>query len=595
MKLLIQIQGLSKNYGPQMIFSNANASFSLQHKVGVIGRNGSGKSTLCRMIIGEERPDSGAITNNSDLRLGYLEQHNPFELDETVEAFLTRHSGLESWRCGQIAGRFQLKHELFDGLPIGSLSGGFQTRIKLAALLLAEPNFLILDEPTNFLDLDTQLLLERVLQDFKGGFLIVSHDREFLKRTSNHTLDVGRGELVMYPGKLEAYFAYREEQIAHAQRQNKKTEARRRQLQAFVDRNRVRASTAKQAQSKLKQLSRLESIEIEHALSDVDIRLPQVESRPGHALLCENMAIGYPEKSVAKNIYLDIERGAKVAVVGANGEGKTTLLRTLAGQLEPLGGSFKWSSQLEMAYYAQHVYGTLPEQLDVETYLRSEADAGVGRQQILDLAGSFLFQGDDVQKKLAVLSGGERARLCLAGLLLSGKPLLLLDEPTNHLDFETVEALGFALRDYGGTVFFTSHDRTFASLVATCVIEVKDERVAVFPGDYASYVYRLERWAQNGDTPSPGSQRKPKRTGKTAHAERKQLRARLRKLKNQVSQSEKRLASFEAEQALLLEQMVQDPAFSRERNLRLAELKELKEQEEERWLELQEQLEELET
>ncbi len=594
MKLLIQISGVAKSYGPQVIFDDASAAFSLAHKVGVIGRNGAGKSTLCKIILGEEAPDAGEIIRHTELRLAYLEQHDPFRHDETVEQFLVRHTGLEGWRCGQIAGRFELKRELFEATPIGQLSGGFQTRIKLAAMLLAEPNFLILDEPTNFLDLDTQLLLESALRDYSGGFLIVSHDREFLKRTCSHTLEVARGGLTLFPGALEEYFTFREEQLENVRRQNAKTEARRRQLQTFVDKNRVRASTARQAQSKQKQLEKLEFIEIGHSLAEVSISLPEVSSTPGPALHCEDLTIGYPGKTVASKIHLDFQRGERVAIVGANGQGKTTFLRTLAGELEPRGGSFAWSSTLDFAYYAQHKYGTLPEELDVETYLRSEAVMGTPRQTILDLAGCFLFRGDDIEKRIGVLSGGERARLCLAGLLLSGKPLLLLDEPTNHLDFETVEALGFALADYGGTVFFTSHDRTFVSLVATSVVEVSGGRVASFPGDYATYVYQLERRARDSDRSSGGKgKRKSGKSSKNDHAARKERRSQLRKLKNQVARLEKEMARREAEKQALLAAFESDPSYDPERQTRLQALSDAISADEEAWLELQAGVEEL--
>ena len=492
MGVLIQVNNIHKSYGPNVIFDDASVIFASEQKIGLIGRNGAGKSTLCKMITGHEEIEAGEIRKSSDLRLSYLEQQDPFKPEETVIDFLMRYTGREEWQCGEMAWRFQLHHDLLER-PIKSLSGGYQTRVKLISMMLREPNFLILDEPTNYLDLSTLILLENFLQEYKGGFIIVSHDREFLKRTCEETLEVENGQLTIYPGKIEDYFAFKTEQKEQAIAYNKNIEAKKKQLQRFVDRFGAKASKASQARSKKKQIQRLKPIEIENPLATVKIKIPGVEIRNGLAMRCEDLAVGYPEKVVAQHIRVEALCGARVAILGDNGQGKTTFLRTIAGDLQPKSGSFRWGNNLKVAYYAQHVYQAIDPGHDVYSYLNSKCADGITSQEILNIAGNFLFKGEDVRKKVAVLSGGERARLCLAGMLLTKSNVLLLDEPTNHLDFETVEALGNGLKDFQGTIFFISHDRTFVNLVATEIFDVKDGKVIRYTGDYAEYVYHLEK------------------------------------------------------------------------------------------------------
>ncbi len=498
MASLLQITKAHKSYGDQILLDGAEATLSDNVKVGFIGRNGAGKSTLLRVLLGEEELDSGDIIRHPNLRLGYLRQHDPFQQGETALGFLMRDSGQPDWKCGEVAGQFELKGAYLEG-PISKLSGGWQTRVKLAALLLHEPNLLLLDEPTNFLDLRTQILLEHFLQSHRSACLIVSHDRAFLAATCDHTLDLSRGKLTSFPGKVDAYLEYQRDKRLHEERSNETILAKRRHLEDFIARNKARASTATLAKSKSKQLGRLELSDIARDEPTARIRAPRVEPRKGPALRCRDLAIGYPEREIAAGVDLEIDHGTRAAVVGDNGQGKTTFLRTVVDSLMPLAGEVRWGHGCQIGVYAQHVYTSLPEGQTVLDYLHSQAAFGKKDQEIMEVAGSFLFRGPHVEKPISVLSGGERARLCLAGLLLSQYNVLILDEPGNHLDVDTVEALAEALVEYQGTVIFTSHDRHFTKKVATCIVEVRDGRVTNYSGQYDAYVYKVNKEVEAGE------------------------------------------------------------------------------------------------
>lgn len=594
--MLLQLSQLHKNYGARVILDDATASFGEGQKIGVIGRNGAGKSTLCKIITGHEEADGGTVAKSADLRLSYLEQHDPYKLEETVMGFLMRYTGKEEWQCGKIAGRFQLKNAILE-TKIGALSGGYRTRVKLTSMLLTEPNFLILDEPTNYLDLKTLILLEEFLQDYAGGFLIVSHDREFLRKTCDHTLEIENGGCTLYPGSVEEYLIFKEEQKEQALSYNKNIEAKQKQLQEFVDRFRAKASKASQAKSKMKQIEKLKTIEVGHPLTNVHIRIPAVDKRNGIALRCDDLAIGYPEKLVADKINIEIIQGSHVAVLGDNGQGKTTFLRTLAEDLTKKSGNFKWGHNLKIAYYAQHVFTSLRPDLTVYEHLSSVADPSVIRQEILNLAGSFLFKGDDVDKKVSVLSGGERARLCLAGLLLTKSQVLLLDEPTNHLDFETVEALGRALKSFAGTIFFISHDRTFVNLVATQIIEVNNGSVKLYPGVYEDYVYHLENILKeelNESAVASSKETKTQGKSKSDYHLKKEMESEKRKLNTKIKKMDEQIQLYKKERDAIHEEFMRDAdAWSQEKQARHDELEFLIQSEETKWLELSQRIEEL--
>jgi ATP-binding cassette, subfamily F, member 3 len=545
-ELLLQIRNIYKSYGEKKIFEDASVSIMEKQKIGVIGRNGAGKSTLFKMIMGLEEIDKGEVQHLPELRLGYIPQVDPFTPDETIIGFLTRYTKREDWECAKTAGQFQLKGEMLNK-PIGDLSGGYQMRVKLTATLLFEPNLLLLDEPTNYLDLSTLILLENFLKTFKGGFLCITHDREFIKKTCTSTMEVEHGQIVFHPEPLEDYLEFKEEQVALALLVNKNIESKQKQLQTFVDRFGAKASMAKSAQSKAKQIAKMDDkkIGIAHALSTVKMNIPKVQDRTGNALKIEKMDIGYPDKLVAANIDIEVEKTRKVAILGDNGQGKSTLLKTIAGKLKPLAGGSKWNENLKVAFYAQHVNLALDPAQTVEGYLKECSINKTREDMIYKMMGNFLFKGGDSKKTISVLSGGEKARLCLAGIFLGEFDVILLDEPTNHLDFETVESMGAALGEFNGTVFVVSHDRTFVNLLADEIWEVQNGTVKRVLGSYEDYVWQKEQEALNqGKYDDQANEFGVEVSNKPVKTLDKQQKIKLFELRKDLSKLDKKIATL---------------------------------------------------
>jgi ATP-binding cassette, subfamily F, member 3 len=591
MAVLLQIRDAYKSYGGQALLDGAEASITDDVKVGFVGRNGAGKSTLLKILLGEEELDRGEILRHPRLRLGYLRQHDAFLPGETVLDFLMRDSEQPDWKCGEVAAQFELKGAYLEG-PVSVLSGGWQTRVKLAALLLHSPNLLLLDEPTNFLDLRTQILLEHFLRNYDKACVIVSHDRAFLGATCEHTLDLSRGKLTMYPGKIDAYQENQKERRKQDERVNAGVLAKKKHLEEFIAKNKARASTATRAKSKEKQLLKLETIEIAADEPTVSIRAPQVEPRRGSALRCIDVAIGYPERQIASGIGVEVEHGARTAVVGDNGQGKTTFLRTIVDSLKPLTGEIRWGHGCSIGIYAQHVYTSLPQNQTVFEYLENTAPGGTKTQEILNGAASLLFRGADVKKKTSVLSGGERARLCLAGLMLSQYNVLVLDEPGNHLDVETVDSLAEALLAYKGTVIFTSHDRYFMKRMATSIIEVRDGRVVNYLGDYEGYLYAVNKEIEEGERETArGMSKAPVEVLKIKTATRPALRNE-RELRKELNNLERTIAKLDDQKKLSNIQLMSatDATEAMRLHNEMIELARQLNHAEERWCVLQEQL-----
>ncbi len=377
-------------------------------------------------------------------------------------------------------------------------------------------------------------------------------------------------------------------------RVNDSVVAKQKQLRRFIDKNRAGANTASQARSKQKQLDRLQTTDIVADEATAHIRAPIVSSRQGTVLRCNELVIGYPDNQVATNINLEIEHGQRAAIVGDNGQGKTTLLRSLVGSLDLLGGELKWGHASEIGTYAQHVYTTLPEHRTVLEHLEYQANPGTTTQDILAVAGALLFRDAHVKKKISVLSGGERARLCMAGLLLGNYNILVLDEPGNHLDVETVEALATALLAYKGTVLFTSHDRHFMSRVATNIIEVRDGCARNYIGDYEAYVYSInqeidagERNAAGGGKSHSGFEKTPKQKA----ANQKDLQKEHRKRQKELKNLEKRIAELDLDRKAANHELLEttDAEEALKLHNRVTELADALNDAEERWLELTEE------
>ncbi|UOF00715.1 ABC-F family ATP-binding cassette domain-containing protein [Bdellovibrio reynosensis] len=489
---LLQLQSGFKAYGAKVLFEDATFAINEGEHVGVIGPNGAGKTTLFKILVDKEHLDSGIVTKSQQLRLGYLEQESDWNVDEKVEDYLAKNCIKPLWELKQFGLKLGLSEDHFQS-HLKQLSGGYRMRVKLLYLIGQEPNLLLLDEPTNFLDLETLLVLESFLQEFKGAFLLISHDREFLRRVTDHILEVESGDIVKFPGSLDDYFEQKQMLGEILQKQILSQQAKRKSIMDFVTRFGAKATKARQAQSRLKALEKMEVIEMKAAPTHSHIHIPPPSSTGKTILEVENVNCGYGDKVILKNVSLRLERGNHLGIVGLNGAGKSTLLKSLGEQIPLVTGSIKWGHQVSFSYFAQHTPEALNPQHTVLEAMASAAHKEVTQQEVLNIAGSLLFSGDNVHKKVHVLSGGEKSRVALGQILLQKSPLLLLDEPTNHLDFDTVEALTTALEKYEGTIITVSHDRGFIGRVANKILEVNNGLLTLYPGTYDEYVWSLQK------------------------------------------------------------------------------------------------------
>ncbi len=539
----IHIGNLTKHYGLKEIFQGASASVLEGQVYGVIGRNGAGKSTLFRIILDQEEADDGGIDIAPWVQLGYIPQEDPFLEGESVMEFLERWTHVPSWDIAKQAHHFELADRL--DVEVLSLSGGYRMRVKLLAMILANPNVILLDEPTNYLDLSTILLLERWIRDFSGTVLLITHDREFLRRVATATIEVDQGAIITYQGTIDEYLEYKQEQLEFAMATNEALGRKQAQLQRFVDRFGAKSSLASLAKSKEKQIARMESAKHTIYVPDSTVRMyiPPVFHKNGMALEVEKLMIGYPHHSVAGNISLDLPRGAKVAILGDNGQGKSTLAKTLAGFLEPLGGEYKWAQKLRIGYFGQHMEEELPYDQEVYDYFRAQVSYDISDEHVKATLGSFLFQEADWTKPIAVLSGGEKSRLNLANVFLGGYDVLILDEPTNHLDVETVEIMARSLKDFVGTVLIVSHDRTFVNLLADTIWEVDNGSVRKYPGTYQEYVWSLEQ-RQAPQKSETKQQDTAQQSNSQEESPEKQLQRELYDTKKQLQKIERKIADL---------------------------------------------------
>lgn len=527
---MLHLQGISKQFGSKVLFESAELHIGYRSRLALIGPNGSGKSTLIRIILNLESPDSGRIIRAKRLSIGHLAQEVPKFSGSTVLAETMRLDGrreellktrkeleealsrndnspsaddlehygrvleelenldeyrLES-RAKEILMGVGFKVSDFDR-PLTELSGGWLMRVALSRVLLSEPDLLLLDEPTNHLDLESLLWLENFLGSFRGALLLVSHDTAFVNRMVTEVCEIDQKKLWSYKGNLDAYTVQKSERIALLRAQYEGQQARIAEIEAFVSRFGAKATKARQAQSRLKQLEKMERIEMPDDRASVRFRFPPAPHSGKEVITLRNAALSFGEKKIFKDLNWVIRRGSRVAIVGVNGAGKTTLLRMIAGQLTASSGEVRPGHLVKTGYYAQHQ----AESLNLTKTILQELEDTVPdmpMSQVRAIAGAFLFSGDAVEKKCAVLSGGEKARVALAKLLLSPSNFLVLDEPTNHLDVESRGVLLDALSDYEGTLCLVSHDRDFISPLVDSVLEVVPSPDGSLAGSHVNHL-----------------------------------------------------------------------------------------------------------
>ena len=551
---MIQLSSAGKHFGAKTLFEDLDWLITPQDRIGLVGANGTGKSTLLKVLAGLDSLDCGSITRAKGITAGYLPQdglalsgrsvlaeclsvfdrvramepemealtHQISELDpesEEYERVADRYHRLESEFSAHDGYRLEAQAAtVLAGLgfpredwnrPTEEFSGGWQMRIALAKLLLEKPNLLLLDEPTNHLDLEARNWLEDFLAFYPYACVLVSHDRYFLDVTVKKTVELWNHHVHFYSGNYDRYLQQKAERQAQIEAAYRNQQERVQQLEVFINRFRYQATKAKQVQSRIKELERMERVEVPPQEKTIHFSFPQ--PKPSGHIVAEfkNVAKSYGEKLVFRNVSFIIDRGDRVALVGVNGAGKSTLIKLLAGTEPATRGEVRMGHNVEVDYFAQDQYKTLNPDARVLDDLASIAPAAVsGQTQLRSLLGCFLFSEDDVFKRIGVLSGGERNRYALARMLLQPSNFLLLDEPTNHLDMRAKDVLLEALEKFKGTVVFVSHDRYFIDKLATRVFEIEAGRLHVFPGNYEDYLWRKQSPASSGDgSPANGQGR----------------------------------------------------------------------------------------
>lgn len=642
--ILLQAEHIHKAYGIDVILQDVSLQIQTGERVGLVGVNGAGKSTLMKIVAGQLSYDSGIIRIPKEVALGYLAQNSGLESQNSIWAeMLLVFSDLQKEevelrklealmgdatvlanerRYHQILEDYSRRSEAFKerggysyeasirgvlhGLrfaemdyqtPIKTLSGGQKTRLALAKLLLQSPELLLLDEPTNYLDIETLTWLENYLQNYRGAVLIVSHDRYFLDKLVNVVYEIERNRATRFSGNYSRFLDLKAASLEQELKKFEKQQDEIARLEDFIARNLARASTTKRAQSRRKTLEKIDRMDKPIAHSKSANFSFDISKMSGHVVMkASGLSIGYPDSVLSRSLSFEMEREERVALVGPNGIGKSTLLKTIIGQLPQLAGSFQMGSNVMIGYYDQeqrhlHSDKTILAEIWDDYPLMPE-------KEVRTLLGNFLFSGDDVQKKISELSGGERARVSLVKLLLKQANFLIFDEPTNHLDILSKEVLENALFDYPGTILFVSHDRYFLNKIATRVLEISSEGVTSYLGNYDYYVEKKQELAElaaeqaiaiaakKGAAASEPQEKSSYEQDKDAKRRERQRQKRLEEIETAITQREQAIASLEEE--LCLPEVYSDHVQANERNEQIRQAKTEMEAFYEEWQQLSE-------
>lgn len=640
--IVLQVNQVTKSFNGEDILTNVKLEVQDRDRVALVGRNGAGKSTLLKIIAGEMSYDSGDIILPKNIRLGYLEQHAGLESKLTIweemksifshlidsekelrsleaqmadpavyedsEAYAKVAATYDELQLAfNEAGGYRFESDIRSILhgmqffpddydkPVQALSGGQKTRLALAKMLLSKPDLLILDEPTNHLDIQTLSFLENYLKNYSGAILIVSHDRYFLDQVVNLVYEVSRHNVTRYVGNYSAYLTQKAKNYELDKKKYEKQQEEKAKLEDFVSRNLARASTTKMAQSRRKVIEKTDWMDAPDG-DEKSANFGFTIDRPSgnDVLRLEDVAVGYSNKTVSSNISFSVYKQDRIALVGPNGVGKSTLLKTIMKQLPSAGGHIQYGTNVQFGYYDQEQAAlsgnkTVLKELWDEWPLMNEKD-------VRNVLGRFLFSGDDVQKTVSTLSGGEKARLALAKLMLLKSNTLVLDEPTNHLDLDSKEVLENALLDFPGTIIFVSHDRYFINRIATKVIELSSKEATLFLGDYDYYLEKkeeLEELAMESSIAQNTVVQKVNTSTIDKEAKKKE-----RQIRRQIDELEEQISAIDSEIALIEEKLCDPEVFQDHEAVQKlqSELDNLKVKQDtisNEWLELQEQLEEI--
>ena len=593
---MLNISNLSISFQGEFLFSDVTFMLNGGNRVGIIGKNGAGKSTLLKILSGELSPDTGTISTDKETKIGYLKQDIDFVqgrsvLQEAYQAFdeiikiekeidsinelLAQRTDYESDEYNilisklndythhyEILGGYSYKgdtEKILSGLGFkredfikltDSFSGGWRMRIELAKLLLQKNDVLLLDEPTNHLDIESIIWFENFLKNYSGAVAIISHDKMFLDNVTNRTIEIVGGRIYDYPKPYSAFLELRKEMIEQQISAQKNQEKMIQQTEKLIDKFRAKATKASMAQSLIKKLDKIERIEVDVQDNSVmSVQFP-VSKQPGKVVLeIDNVSKKYGDKTILKNVNLLVERGSKIAFVGQNGQGKTTLAKMIINEI-PFDGIIKKGHNVEIGYFAQNQAHYLDKEAIILDIMNNAAN-DTNRTKVRDILGAFLFRGDDVEKKVKVLSGGERNRLALAKMLLSSFNVLVMDEPTNHLDIASKNVLKQALQLFEGTLIIVSHDRDFLQGLTEKVYEFKDQNIREYLGDIDFYLQQrevsnfreIEKNTQNTKTPSENNTEKI--ISYEAQKERKKINNQINKIETKITDLEKEIANMD--------------------------------------------------